>query len=83
MRPKIEQVRALSEEKLKEEEFNTRLELMNLRFKVATRQLSNPNELRNAKRRLAHILTVRRERELVGGQDGHSRPAGIRSGWAG
>ena len=69
MRPQIDQVRALSDEKLKEEEFNTRLELLNLRFKIATRQLSNFGELRNAKRRIAHLLTVRRERELVGGQE--------------
>lgn len=67
MRAKIETVRALSDERLKEEEFSTRLELMNLRFKVATRQLSDPSELRDAKRRLAHILTVARERELMGG----------------
>ena len=67
MRAKIETVRALSDERLKEEEYNTRLELMNLRFKVATRQLSDSSELRNAKRRLAHILTVSRERELMGG----------------
>ncbi len=66
MRAKIETVRALSDERLKEEEFSTRLELMNLRFKVATRQLSDASELRNAKRRLAHILTVARERELMG-----------------
>jgi len=67
MRAKIETVRALSDERLKEEEFSTRLELMNLRFKVATRQLSDPSELRDAKCRLAHILTVARERELMGG----------------
>ena len=67
MRAKIETVRALSDERLKEEEFNTRLELMNLRFKVATRQLSNPSELQNAKRRLAHILTVARERDIMEG----------------
>lgn len=69
MRAKIETVRALSDERLQEEEFNTRLELMNLRFKVATRQLSDSSELRNAKRRLAHILTVARERELMGASD--------------
>ncbi|MEX2599151.1 MAG: 50S ribosomal protein L29 [Dehalococcoidia bacterium] len=69
MRPEIQQVRVLSDENLKEEEFNTRLELLNLRFKLSTRQISNPNELRNAKLRLAHILTVRRERELVGGKE--------------
>ncbi len=66
MRPKIEATRALTDERLKEEESSTRLEMMNLRFKVATRQLSDPSELRNAKLRLAHILTVVRERELIG-----------------
>ena len=67
MRASIDQARSLTEDRLKEEEFNTRLEIMNLRFKIATRQLSNPGELRDAKRRLAHILTVKRERELLGG----------------
>ena len=66
MRAVIETARALSDERLKEEEFNTRLELMNLRFKIATRQLSDPGALRDAKRRLAHILTVARERQLIG-----------------
>lgn len=66
MRAKIETIRALADERLTEEEFNTRLEIMNLRFKIATRQLSNSGELRDAKRRLAHILTVQRERELLG-----------------
>jgi ribosomal protein L29 len=68
MRAVIETARALSDERLKEEEFNTRLELLNLRFKVATHQLSDASQLRTAKRHLAHILTVRRERELAGGQ---------------
>jgi large subunit ribosomal protein L29 len=66
MRASIDQARSLTDERLKEEEYNTRLEIMNLRFKIATRQLSNPGELRDAKRRLAHILTVKRERELLG-----------------
>lgn len=66
MRSKIETARALADERLKEEEFNTRLEIMNLRFKISTRQLNNAGELRDAKRRLAHILTVQRERELLG-----------------
>ena len=66
MRAKIETARALAGDRLKEEEFNTRLEIMNLRFKISTRQLSNSGELRDAKRRLAHILTVERERELLG-----------------
>jgi large subunit ribosomal protein L29 len=68
MAAKIEEVRALNNERLHEEEFSTRLELMNLRFKVATHQLNNSSELRNAKRRLARILTVQRERELLGSE---------------
>jgi ribosomal protein L29 len=68
MRAKIETTRALADDRLKEEEFNTRLEIMNLRFKISTHQLSDAGELRNAKRRLAHILTVQRERELLGSE---------------
>ena len=65
MPAKIDPIRALSVERLKEEETGTRLELLNLRFKVATRQLSDVGSLRKARRRLAQILTVLRERELV------------------
>lgn len=68
MREKIEEIRGLSNDRLTEEEFSTRLEIMNLRFKIATRQLSNSSELRTAKRRLSHVLTIKRERELVGAQ---------------
>ena len=62
---RIDQVRALSSDKLSEEEANTYRELLNLRFKLTTRQLNNPGELREAKRTLARIKTVRRERELA------------------
>ena len=68
MAANIEEVRSLTDERLHEEEFNTRLELMNLRFKVATRQQTNSSELRSTKRRLARILTVQRERELLGSE---------------
>ena len=66
MPPRANQLRGLSNEKLREEEWNTQRELLNLRFRLATRQLSNPGELRLAKRRLAQILTVLRERQLAG-----------------
>ncbi|MCI0888488.1 MAG: 50S ribosomal protein L29, partial [Chloroflexi bacterium] len=56
-------------ERLKEEENSTRLELLNLRFKVATRQLSDHSTLRAGRHQLARILTVLRERELVGGAE--------------
>jgi large subunit ribosomal protein L29 len=66
---RIEQVRALSNERLHEEEENTQRELLNLRFKLATRQLGNPRELREAKRTLARVKTIMRERVLAGGTE--------------
>lgn len=68
MAANIGEIRALNDERLREEAFSTRLELMNLRFKIATRQITNSSELRISKRRLAQILTVQRERELLGGK---------------
>ncbi len=65
----IDEIRVLTVERLKEEETSTRLELLNLRFKVSTRQLSDASALRGARRRLARILTVLRERELVGSSE--------------
>ena len=56
-------------DRLKEEEGSTRLELLNLRFKISTRQLSDASQLRGARRKLARILTVLRERELAGGSE--------------
>ena len=67
MAGKIEEIRVLSVERLKEEETSTRLELLNLRFKVATRQTSDVSALRSGRHRLARIMTVLRERELVEG----------------
>jgi large subunit ribosomal protein L29 len=46
-----------------------RIELFNLRFQQASGQLENTNLLRFAKRDLARLLTIKREREL-GGSNG-------------
>ena len=54
----------MSAEDLATELYDTRRELMNLRFRSATMQLSNVNEISRAKKRVAQILTVMREREL-------------------
>ncbi len=43
-------------------------ELFNLRFRLATKQLTNHREVRRAKRRIATIKTVLRERELTEAQ---------------
>lgn len=39
-------------------------ELFNLRFKHATKQLSNPNVMVECKRDIAKVLTILRQREL-------------------
>ena len=61
----IDDIRALTASELEEELTSTRRELMNLRFRVAAMQLSNVNEIGRVKKRIARILTVRRERELA------------------
>ena len=57
-------LRGLSNEDLASELYETRRELMNLRFRAATMQLADINEINRAKKRVARILTVMREREL-------------------
>ncbi len=61
----IDDLRALSDEDLATELYETHRELMNLRFRTATMQLANVNEIKKAKRRIARINTVARERELA------------------
>ena len=61
----IDDLRALSDEDMATELYETHRELMNLRFRAATMQLSNVNEIKKAKKRIARINTVARERELA------------------
>ena len=61
----IDDIRNLPDSELKEELYSVKRELMNLRFKVATMQLANVNEVNRAKKRIARINTVKRERELI------------------
>jgi large subunit ribosomal protein L29 len=60
----IDDIRAMPADDLATELYETRRELMNLRFRAATMQLSNVNEISRTKKRVAQILTVMREREL-------------------
>jgi len=61
----IDDLRALSDEELATELYETHRELMNLRFRAATMQLANVNEIKKAKKRIARINTVAREREIA------------------
>ncbi len=59
-------LRDLTDEELDLKMAETRQELFNLRFQSATGALENSARLRNAKREIARILTVRHEREQLG-----------------
>ena len=61
----IDDLRALTDGELSEELDNSRMELMNLRFRVATMQLPNVNQIRRVRKRIARVLTVMRQRELA------------------
>jgi large subunit ribosomal protein L29 len=63
----IDDIRALSDEELDQELEDTHRALMNLRFRAATMQLADMNEVRRARKRIARINTVIRERELAAG----------------
>ena len=61
----IDDIRSLNNEDLSDELNSTQKELMNLRFKVSTMQLTNVREINSAKKKIARIMTVNREREIV------------------
>ncbi len=61
----IDDIRGMTDDELSDELDSVNRELMNLRFRTATMQLSNVNEIKKARRRIARVLTVQRERELA------------------
>ena len=61
---KAEEIRRWNNEQLDREIGEAYRALFTLRFQHASRQLQNYRELRNAKRRIARLRTIRREREL-------------------
>lgn len=61
---KAEQIRALSDEELLKKLEEAREEFFNLRFRLASRQLVNHREIPKAKRKIARMETILREREL-------------------
>ena len=67
----IAKARTLSETELVEELENARRHLYDLRFQLATRQLTDYNQISQTRRDIARLLTVQTERQLdlVGGQD--------------
>ena len=60
----IDKVRALTDGELRTELATHRRHLYDLRFQLATRQLTDSTQLAQTRRSIARILTVMTEREL-------------------
>ncbi|AQT78814.1 50S ribosomal protein L29 [Mycolicibacterium litorale] len=58
------ELRELSDEELTDKLRESKEELFNLRFQMATGQLDNNRRLRTVRQEIARIYTVLREREL-------------------
>lgn len=61
----VGELRELNDVELTEQHDELKEELFNLRFQLATGQLDNPRLLKEARRDIARVLTVQRERELA------------------
>jgi large subunit ribosomal protein L29 len=61
---KASDIRALNDGELRKKLLEAREELFNLRFRHATRQLINHRELPVAKRKIARLETILRERDI-------------------
>lgn len=60
----ILEIRALTNEQLAAELESTYKELMNIRFRISTKQLDNPQELRKVRKTIARVKTVMKQREM-------------------
>ena len=65
----IAKARTLSERELVEELESARRHLYDLRFQLATRQLTDYSQISRTRRDIARLLTVRTERRLEAGGD--------------
>jgi large subunit ribosomal protein L29 len=61
----ILEIRALTNEQLNSELDSTYREMMNVRFRLSTRELDNPQELRKVRKTIARVKTVMRQRGVV------------------
>jgi large subunit ribosomal protein L29 len=60
----IAKARTLSEQELVEELESARRQLYDLRFQLATRQLTDYSQISQTRKDIARLLTVRTERQL-------------------
>jgi large subunit ribosomal protein L29 len=64
-RPEISEARELDDAQINERIDGLRRELFDLRFQRATRRLEHPHRFKEVRIKLAHLLTVRNERQRV------------------
>ena len=63
----IDKVRGLSDLELENEFVSARRHLYDLRFQLATRQLTDYSQISQTRRTIARLLTVQTERDLESG----------------
>jgi large subunit ribosomal protein L29 len=68
----VKDMRGLTIDELSDKEKQLRQELFTFRFQLGTGRLENPMQIRNTKRDIARIKTVKRQSELLQTQAGHS-----------
>ena len=61
---KVDEIRALCSEELVKQLEAAHQELFDLRFRLTTKQLVNHRQVRVAKKKIARLKTIMREREL-------------------
>ena len=66
---KANEIRKMSSEDLNNKVNELKNELFNLRFRLATGQLDNPQSIKMVKKDIARIKTIIRERQLQEGKE--------------
>lgn len=61
---RAKEIREMTDNEIEERLQSSREELWNLRFKHATNQLENTNQIKHVRKVMARLLTVQREREI-------------------
>lgn len=64
MTVRSQEIRGLSDEDLTRELESSQREMLNLRMRLATRQLANTSQIRVARKNIARLLTIMRERQM-------------------
>lgn len=61
---RVKEIRELSDEEINGKIADARQEIVKLRFELATRKLRNTAGIASAKKGLARLLTIQKERQL-------------------